>query len=267
MSKEWCNLVFEGRNKDYGAYRIRKNAGRRNFAALLFVIGGVVTAVLLIVGFRLLFIHQVKKAIADLEEAVPQLKMAEVKSGHELKMVAGGRQRRRMAKVEKGISVVPEFSDVAKEDIRFGVEIDEKEDGSLLMVENDVFVNIDTPDSVDETLPDDLPYEGRRLQAVEVVEQMPRFPGGIPALMKWLDENVVYPQNCIRMKIGGEMQVTFLVDIDGKVHEPSVTFSLHPDLDRAVINAIRRMPRWEPGKVDGKLSVVSITLPVHFQPR
>ena len=69
------------------------------------------------------------------------------------------------------------------------------------------------------------------------------------------------------MKIGGELQVNFLVDIDGTLHEPRIVYSLHPDLDRSVLNAIRRMPRWIPGKSQGKLTVVSVTLPVLFQPR
>ena len=148
--------------------------------------------------------------------------------------------------------------------MRFGVDEETFEQDGILTDISDTFEALDSVYAAGDST---LPFEGPRLQPTEVVEQMPQFPGGITALMKWLDEHVVYPQSCIKMKIGGELQVSFLVNIDGTLKDPKIVYSLHPDLDRAVLNAIRRMPRWQPGKVDGKMTVVCVTLPVNFQPR
>ena len=237
--------------------------GRRYAFALLCVLGMVVFFALAAVSLRIYVNRQMSDAFAELETVLPQLR-EKVVENHEVKTIAGGRRRPRLEQVKGGASGMPEIVDVVKEDIHFGVEDKGVGEENVLP---DISETFEALDSAYEAGREDLPFEGPRLEPTEVVEQMPQFPGGITALMKWLDEHVVYPQSCIRMRIGGELQVSFLVDIDGTIHEPEIVFSLHPDLDRSVINAIRRMPRWQPGKVNGRISVVRVTLPVNFQPR
>ena len=111
---------------------------------------------------------------------------------------------------------------------------------------------------------EDLPEEGAMLTPVEVVEQMPRYPGGIGALMRFLDERIPYPAT-MAGEVTGDMELTFLVDKDGTVREPEVSTSLHPDLDRAALEALKAMPRWKPGMVNGRVSLVRVRIPVHFQ--
>ena len=259
-------MIFEGRNKDYGAYQIRQNIGKRYLVALVLVFSTVAVAVVLTVGFRLLLVKQVDQLMEDLRENFPKMKAAEAEMSHHVKLVTGGQRPSRMAAVKKGTTQVPEIVEVTKNDIRFGV--DEHEDELVGdFADEELMATFEELDSIHQERIADLPVEGPSLLPTEVVEEMPQFPGGITALMKWLDENVVYPQRCIKMKIGGELQVNFLVDVDGSLREPRIVYSLHPDLDRSVLNAIRRMPRWKPGKSNGKLTVVSVTLPVHFQPR
>lgn len=266
LSEEWCNLIFEHRNKDYGAYQIRKNMGRRYAVALLVVVLCVMSLVAVTVGFRLLVGRQLRHSLEALENQLPQMKRAQVEKGHEAKEIAGTRVRPRMAVVEEGTSAVPELVEVTKNNIRIGVEKDNQmpvEDWELSEFQE----SLEELDSLYEERKDSLPYGGPALEPTEVVEEMPQFPGGIKALMGWLDQHVVYPRRCISQKIGGELQVNFLVDVDGTPREPRIVYSLHPDLDRAVLNAIRRMPRWQPGKANGRVTVVSVTLPVNFQPR
>ena len=237
--------------------------GRRYAVALLFVFAMVFFFAFVAISVRIYVSREMRSSFAELETVVPQLREKALE-GHEVKTVAGGRHRPRLAKVEGGVSGMPEIVDVVKEDIHFGVDEEAfNSDGALTDI-SDTFEELDSAYAAEDTI---LPFEGPHLQPTEVVEQMPQFPGGITALMKWLDEHVVYPQSCIKMRIGGELQVSFFVDIDGTLHDPKIVYSLHPDLDRAVLNAIRRMPRWQPGKVDGKMTMVCVTLPVNFQPR
>ena len=88
--------------------------------------------------------------------------------------------------------------------------------------------------------------------------------GGVQALMQWMEENIPYPQKLIRSKVQGDMEVTFIVDREGNVGEAKITKSLHPDLDKLVMAAMKRMPKWKPGKKDGRVSIVSVSLPIHF---
>lgn len=237
--------------------------GRRYTVALLLVLAMVLIFVFVAISVRMYVNREMRSAFAELETVIPQLR-EKAFSGHEVKTVAGGRSRPRLAAEKGAVSGMPEIVDVVKEDIKFGVDEESfATDGAL----SDVSETFEALDSAYEANDTTLPFVGPRLQPTEVVEQMPQFPGGITALMKWLDDHVVYPQSCVKMRIGGELQVTFLVNVDGTLESPEIVYSLHPDLDRAVLNAIRRMPRWQPGKVDGKMTVVRVTLPVNFQPR
>ena len=87
---------------------------------------------------------------------------------------------------------------------------------------------------------------------------------GLGELMKWLDRNVIYPQQSIRRRKEGRVEVSFVVDVDGTVRDAYISRKLDPTLDRACLMAIRRMPRWEPGRVDGRVARVLVTLPVDF---
>ena len=96
--------------------------------------------------------------------------------------------------------------------------------------------------------------------AYDVVDQMPKFPGGSAALMKYLSGNVKYPDT----KASGRVVVQFVVDADGAVVEPKVVRSVSPKLDQAALNAVKGMPKWEPGKLNGKPVRVKYNIPVSF---
>lgn len=95
----------------------------------------------------------------------------------------------------------------------------------------------------------------------EVVEEMPKYPGGTAAMMKYLADNVKYPKT----EASGRVVVQFIVDKDGTVVEPKVVRSISPELDQAAINAIKDMPKWEAGKMHGKPVRVKYNIPVSFK--
>ena len=94
-----------------------------------------------------------------------------------------------------------------------------------------------------------------------VVEEMPKYPGGTAAMMKYLADNVKYPKT----EASGRVIVQFIVDKDGTVVEPKVVRSISPELDQAAINAIKGMPKWEAGKMHGKPVRVKYNIPVSFK--
>ena len=97
------------------------------------------------------------------------------------------------------------------------------------------------------------------------VEQMPRFPGGEAALVKYLESHINYPPEAAKNKIEGHVIVQFVVKNDGSIGEVKVVRSLEKDLDKEAIRVIKSLPNFTPGRQDGKAVSVWYTLPVKFK--
>lgn len=261
FSREWCDLVFQDRNKDYGAYQLRRRMGRRYRFALLVVFFGVLFAFVLPVGIAAYMRLRIQKELAGVASDIRRLKQLEEKPGYELKQVSAGRRAPSVPTVKGATEHAPRITEYTKKDIVFGID---GPDSTPALAEEIVFEDHDTLHNRDRM---DLPVEGPQLTAVEVVEEMPQFPGGPKALMSWLDQHVPYPPACIRDHVEGDMEASFIVGKDGRVREPQITHPLHPDLDRAVLSALRRMPRWTPGRSGSRVADVRVTIPIHFQIR
>ena len=98
----------------------------------------------------------------------------------------------------------------------------------------------------------------------EVVEQMPEYPGGMPALIEYLQTNIKYPKDAEKQKVEGRVLVQFVIETDGSVTDVKVTKKVFPSLDAEGIRVVQAMPKWTPGKQDGKLVRVQYTLPIVF---
>ena len=96
-------------------------------------------------------------------------------------------------------------------------------------------------------------------------EQMPQFPGGETALLKYLQENVKYPPKAIKDSIQGRVVVQFVVDSLGYVGEVKVVRSVSEDLDAEAVRVVKTLPRFSPGRLFGKTVSMWYTLPVTFK--
>ncbi|MCK9179659.1 MAG: energy transducer TonB [Bacteroidales bacterium] len=99
----------------------------------------------------------------------------------------------------------------------------------------------------------------------EVVEEMPEFPGGPAAMMKYLNNNIRYPTIAQENGIEGRVIVQFVVNSDGTIVDANVVRSVDPFLDKEALRVINSMPKWKPGKQRGKSVRVKYTLPVMFR--
>ena len=97
----------------------------------------------------------------------------------------------------------------------------------------------------------------------DVVEQMPSFPGGNEALMKFIKDNITYPdpEACVQ----GRVVVKFIVERDGSISHAQVTRSIDPLFDKEALRVVNNMPKWIPGKQNGKTVRVSYNVPVSFR--
>lgn len=99
----------------------------------------------------------------------------------------------------------------------------------------------------------------------QVVGQQPSFPGGREELFKYLAYNVKYPIDAAKNKIEGRVLVTFVVEHDGSISNVNVANSVYPSLDKESIRVVSGMPKWIPGKANGKTVRVKYTIPITFR--
>ncbi len=97
------------------------------------------------------------------------------------------------------------------------------------------------------------------------VEQMPEFPGGAAAMMRYLQENIKYPPEAAKNNIEGRVIVQFVIDETGQVGEVKVVRPVSEELDAEAVRVVKTFPKFEPGRQDGEAVSVWYTLPVMFK--
>ena len=96
------------------------------------------------------------------------------------------------------------------------------------------------------------------------VEQMPEFPGGNSAMYNFISKNMVYPSEAQENNEQGKVVVQFVVMNDGQVQDATVVRGVSPAIDKEALRIIKIMPRWQPGKQNGKPVNVRFVLPLTF---
>ena len=96
------------------------------------------------------------------------------------------------------------------------------------------------------------------------VEQVPEFPGGMPAMMEFLQTNIKYPKDAIKQNVGGRVMVMFVVETDGSLSNVRVARKVFPSLDAEAVRVVKAMPKWKPGKEKGRAVRVNFTMPIVF---
>ena len=99
----------------------------------------------------------------------------------------------------------------------------------------------------------------------DVVEVMPQYPGGQIAMLKYIMQNIKYPKQIMEEGIQGRVTVSFIVEKDGRVSNVRLLRSVQPSLDKEAIRVVKSMPKWTPGKQNGKPVRVRFNLPVMFK--
>ena len=99
----------------------------------------------------------------------------------------------------------------------------------------------------------------------DVVEVMPQYPGGQIAMMKYIMENIKYPKQAMKERIQGRVTVRFIVEKDGSISDVKPILSVHPLLNKEAVRVVESMPKWTPGKQNGKPVRVRFNVPVMFK--
>ena len=97
------------------------------------------------------------------------------------------------------------------------------------------------------------------------VEQQPEFPDGMAALYKYLRDQLHYPQSAIDQGLSGTVYIAFVISKDGIIQQAKVIRGVGGGLDQEALRVVGQMPEWKPGKHNGKAVAVNFTLPIKFQ--
>ena len=268
IDNNWVELVFEGKNKEYGAYVLRKDTGKRNLQALTIVIA-TIALIFAVVFAKVAIQNALPKKVAittDVElSQLAQKKEAKVERKEPVKVEM---EQKVVEKVKSSMKfTAPEIKndDEVKPEDELKSQ-DELAKSTTAIGSFDVKGNDEAEGEVlkaKEVIADEKPKEEEK--PFEVVEQMPSFPGGDAKLMEWLSKNIKYPAIAEENGVQGRVIVRFVVGKDGSISQATVVRSVDPSLDKEALRVVKAMPRWIPGKQNGASVPVWFTLPVTFQ--
>ena len=239
-SQEWRDIVFDGKNKEYGAYQLRAaSPSRHNKAMIVIIIMMALIAILAILvdtvikqaearpedeGEQVLVEMAVTEEIEEVPEEEPQ-KFEE----QELEEVV----KDDLLNTQKVTEVLIANDDEVEEDFKSQDEIKE-DDRAMGAVDEDRGVDdiINAQEHKEVVVVEEKTPEPEPDKVFEAVEQPPLFPGGDAALLKWIAKNLHYPQLAIENNVQGRVTVMFVVTKTGQVGEVKVVRGTDPDLDK-----------------------------------
>ena len=275
-SREWCDLVFEGKNKDFGAYVIRTDSPKRHNKAVLYTLIGAILFGLLTWGIVKTNQYLEERRLAEQgeqEEVLIDMSQEAEEPEEQQERLEQPKPEVLPEEVLKSVKVtelqIVEDDKVKKEDeIKTQDELKETET-AFGQKDNEK----GTEDrNVTRTLKEEVVVEKKEEKPVEKkeeifrsVEQMPQFPGGDAALMKYLSSHINYPPIAAENNVQGKVVVQFVVDKTGKVGEVKVIRSVDKDLDKEAVRVCKSLPKFTPGRQNGQPVSVWYTLPVQFK--
>jgi protein TonB len=258
------DLVFEGRNKAYGAYVLRRLYNRHVTRALLIAVALFALLVFIPTIARMFSSNEVN----DDEKMLKENVLMEAPPLDQTKPPPPPPPPDAPPPPPPKLSTIKFTPPVVKKDeeVRKVEEIpDQKELEDKVVATATVKGNTDNPNL------EGLEGEGNAVVAEVVdtkvytyVEQMPVFPGGQEALLQYIGKNIKYPAMALRNQIEGKVFVAFTVNPDGQVQDVKVTKPLGGGCDEEAVRVIKTLPRFSPGKQNGRAVSVSFTVPVTF---
>jgi len=255
-SPSWEDIVFEKRNKEYGAYFIRKVYSKSVVIAFLIAV--------LFLGLVLAWPSIVKflKGREKLVEApVKTIRYTDLAPPPPIDKNQPPPPKIDIPQVKKIIKFLPpkvtEKEVIEEEEMPTIEEIKQNETGGE-EVEG-------TGEIIFEEPVEEIVDKGNGDEIFMVVEQMPEPEGGMQAVYKFISKNLKYPAKAQRMAIEGSVFVSFVIERDGSIADVQVMKGIDPECDREAARVVGKMPPWKPGKQSGRPVRVKFVMPIKFK--
>ena len=262
-SPEWCELVFTGKNKEYGAYELRKDSSSRHIRALLIVAAGATLIMVLPAIIKSVIPQHAKEQVLEVT-TLSDLKM-ETKVPEE--NVIRNLEAPPPPKLKSTIKFTPPVIKADKE-VNDNEEIKTQEEltTSKMAISVADVQGTDSEDAIDiADLKDNKEVIQEEAKPYTAVEQMPEYPGGTTELLKYISEHLKYPVLAAEQGIQGSVTIRFVVSPTGEVTDVEILRKLDPSCDKEAIRVIKSLPKWMPGKQNGRAVPVYFTVPVRFK--
>ena len=268
ISNDWVDLIFEGKNQAYGAYKLRKGTSRRNIISIIIVV---------VVALLAFSVIAIKKIVDANTEKVASTQVTELSNLEQKQKKAEVKKQIKVQEPEKVVervkSSVKFTAPVIKKDSEVKPEDEIKTQDQLMQNKAaigsfDVKGNDDANGEVlkaKEVIAQPEPPKVEENKVFDMVEEMPSFPGGPAALMQFLLSNTHYPAVAQENGVQGRVTVSFVVEKDGSITDVQVARSADPSLDKEAIRVVKSMPRWTPGRQNGSTVRVKFNVPVTFR--
>jgi periplasmic protein TonB len=248
---DFDDIVFEIRNKEYGGYVLRRRYNRNLNISLL--TGTLIMAAAVI--FPYLNARTLESRMKRTERQV-EIKMQNLDQPDEVVTPPPAEPPPPQDVVQQSKYIPPVIVDSVK-----------PEEDIQLMTADQAQVEVQDEDVVEivEVIKEEVQEEDPEAEPFLVVEEMPLFPGGETALMRYLIENTQYPEVAKENNIQGKVIIQFCVTSKGGVDKVSVFKGVDPELDAEAIRVVKTLPLFSPGKQGGKPVPVWFTVPISFQ--
>jgi periplasmic protein TonB len=244
------DIVFELRNQEYGAYRLRKKYSRNVMIGMLIGI--------LIIGTAVLTPYLNAKALENQkkrDQKLVELKMENLDQPQDVAPPPPPPPPPPAEVVAQVKYVPPVLVDTVK-----------PEEAKQMMTADQAQTEVKNEDvQVVETVQEEIKEYEAPAEVFVVVEEMPAFPGGDKAMMDFIYANIKYPDIAKENNIQGRVILKFCVTYKGAIDQVTVLKSVDPSLDNEAIRVIKLLPTWKPGKQGGKPVNVWYNVPVIYQ--
>lgn len=275
-SREWCELVFEGRNKEYGAYRARANKGKFQLRAIIIVIIGLIALTALVLAKSAVDAAlERQRALEQQEVEMRELKKEEPKEEVKKKDIQVEQEKpKEVVQVKSSISfTVPKIVEDDKVDHNRELKTQDEVTKNKFAIASQDFVNesggggINIDDLKETQSAGDAPVKPKEPEVVDnaIVEVPATYPGGEAALLEFVNKNVVYPAIAVEQELQGTVVLRFKVDVDGSVSTVKIEKSLSRECDKAASDVVKKLKRFVPAKQQGHPVPVWFRLPVRFR--
>lgn len=280
-SKEWTDLIFEGKNKEFGAYTLRQSSDRRHNLAVVYVVAGLILVFLFAWIYGMIQTareNAEKERLAELLAQVEQQQFEELIIEEEIIEENQMEQEEEIPEPEEEEALAEEILNTAKftefltakdEEVTEEVKsADEVKDTSTALGSTDFDKGTDDLNIVREHKNEVIVEEKTPEEDTKVfnsVEQMPQFPGGDAELLKWISSHIKYPAIAMENNVQGRVVVQFVVTKNGSIGEVKVVRGKDPDLDKEAVRVVKTLPNFIPGKMNGQAVNVWYTLPINFK--
>ena len=260
-SQVWTEMVFQGKNKEYGAYKLRNDSAKRHNQAMLIIL------IVAVVGFSIPklveFIKSKQEKTVEYGPTVmTKLAPAKVEDKHIKKVESVEPPPALKSSVKFTAPVIKKDEEVSEEDEMRSQEEISQTKGIISIADVKGNDDVNGKDIAD-VIADVIQVEEEPI--LDVVEQMPSFPGGDSELFSYLSKNIKYPAIAQENGIQGTVYLRFAVSKTGDIDKVEILRALDNACDREAIRVVKSMPRWIPGKQNGANVSVWYTLPVKFR--